>query len=77
MKIACRQTSTSDETALQIKGNVMKEIAIKLRRAEISDLLQLVEERIREGSYYAPKNQYYARRDGLKVKLETALKEIA
>lgn len=53
----------------------MKEVMVKLRRAEISDLLQLVEERIEEGSYYAPKEQYYARRDGLKIKLENALKE--
>lgn len=46
---------------------------LPLTRTEAQHLLTLVEERIRDGSYYGVREHYYARNSRLKTKLEAFL----
>lgn len=47
-----------------------KTITIKFREIEVRELLRLVNENIKSGEYWAPKEQYYKRMNDIKAKLE-------
>ena len=46
-----------------------------LTKAEINYLLWLIDDNIRDGSYYGNKNQYYKRVDGIIRKLKNEYKK--
>jgi len=52
-----------------------KQVIIKLRSAEISDLLYMIEQHKEGGSYFPPKEQFMKRQDGIIEKLTIALKQ--
>jgi hypothetical protein len=47
----------------------------KLTKPEAEHLLTLIQNNEREGSYYAPKEQYWARSNRIKAKLQEIAKD--
>ena len=54
----------------------MKEIEIKLRRTEITDLLSHLHRNHAKKMYWGNKEQFYRRQEGMITKLSEALEEL-